>query len=65
VTTDIPPYSVAVGNPAKVVRVWDFDKKCWKKPDDVKNPGIKEVKDNSITMIDPALLTDPKFKVQG
>lgn len=32
VTTDIPPYSVAVGNPAKVVRVWDFEKNCWIKP---------------------------------
>ncbi|MBT1697605.1 glycosyltransferase [Fulvivirgaceae bacterium PWU4] len=32
VTTDIPPYSVAVGNPAKVVRVWDFEKNCWVKP---------------------------------
>jgi acetyltransferase-like isoleucine patch superfamily enzyme len=32
VLTDLPPYSVAVGNPAKVVRVWDFDKKKWVKP---------------------------------
>jgi carbonic anhydrase/acetyltransferase-like protein (isoleucine patch superfamily) len=32
VTTDIPPYSIAVGNPAKVVRVWDFEKNCWMKP---------------------------------
>jgi len=32
VMTDIPPYSVAVGNPAKVVRVWDFEKKEWVKP---------------------------------
>ncbi len=62
VTTDIPPYSVAVGNPAKVVRVWDFEKKCWKKPDDGKD---QPKKDNTITMIDPALLSDPKFKVQG
>lgn len=65
VTTDIPPYSVAVGNPAKVVRVWDFEKKCWKKPDDAKDNAKKEGKDNTITMIDPTLLTDPKFKVQG
>lgn len=33
VTTDIPPYSVAVGNPAKVVRVWDFEKRIWVKPE--------------------------------
>jgi teichuronic acid biosynthesis glycosyltransferase TuaH len=65
VTTDIPPYSVAVGNPARVVRVWDFDKKCWKKPEDAKDQKTKDGKDNTITMIDPALLTDPKFKVQG
>jgi acetyltransferase-like isoleucine patch superfamily enzyme len=32
VMNDIPPYSVAVGNPAKVVRVWDFEKNTWVKP---------------------------------
>lgn len=32
VTTDIPPYSVAVGNPAKVIRVWDFETNTWIKP---------------------------------
>lgn len=32
VMDDIPSYSVAVGNPARVVRVWDFDKKEWVKP---------------------------------
>ena len=32
VTTDIPAYSVAVGNPAKVVRVWDFENRKWVKP---------------------------------
>lgn len=37
VTTDIPPYSVAVGNPAKVVRVWDFENNCWVKPGGVAN----------------------------
>jgi acetyltransferase-like isoleucine patch superfamily enzyme len=29
VTTDIPAYSIAVGNPAKVIRVWNFEKKQW------------------------------------
>ncbi|MCD6569123.1 MAG: acyltransferase [Deltaproteobacteria bacterium] len=29
VTEDIPPYSVAGGNPAKVLRRYDFDKKEW------------------------------------
>lgn len=29
VTKDIPPYSVAVGNPAKVIRRYDFKKKKW------------------------------------
>jgi teichuronic acid biosynthesis glycosyltransferase TuaH len=65
VTTDIPPYSVAVGNPAKVVRVWDFENKCWKKPGEVKDQPKDEIKDNAITMIDPTLLTDPKFKVRS
>lgn len=31
VLDDIPPFSVAVGNPAKVVRIWDFDENKWKK----------------------------------
>lgn len=29
VTKNIPPYSVAVGNPAKVIKKYDFDKKLW------------------------------------
>ena len=29
VTKDIPPYSVAVGNPARVVKRYDSDKKEW------------------------------------
>ena len=29
VTKDIPPYSVAVGNPARVIKRFDFDKKDW------------------------------------
>ncbi len=29
VTKDIPPYSVAVGNPAKVIKRYDFDSKEW------------------------------------
>lgn len=27
VTKDIPPYTIAVGNPARVIKKWDFDKK--------------------------------------
>lgn len=26
---EIPPYSIAVGNPAKVIKKYDFDKKMW------------------------------------
>lgn len=29
VTRDIPPYSVAVGNPARVIKRYDFEKKEW------------------------------------
>lgn len=29
VTKDIPPYSIAVGSPAKVIKQFDFDKKEW------------------------------------
>jgi acetyltransferase-like isoleucine patch superfamily enzyme len=32
VMTDIPPYSIAVGNPAKVVRKWNFALQKWEKP---------------------------------
>jgi acetyltransferase-like isoleucine patch superfamily enzyme len=31
VTHDIPPQSIAVGNPARVVKQWDEEKKIWKK----------------------------------
>jgi acetyltransferase-like isoleucine patch superfamily enzyme len=33
VMTDIPAHSVAVGNPARVVRRWDFTKNSWVKPE--------------------------------
>jgi acetyltransferase-like isoleucine patch superfamily enzyme len=29
VTKNIPPYSVAVGNPARVIKQYDFEKKQW------------------------------------
>ena len=29
VTKNIPPYSVAVGNPAKVIKKYDFEKQEW------------------------------------
>ena len=28
---DIPPKSIAVGSPARVVKQWDEEKKIWKK----------------------------------
>lgn len=31
VTKDIPPYSVAVGNPAKIIRKYNFDQREWLK----------------------------------
>ncbi len=31
VMDDIPPYSIAVGNPAKVVKTWDHEKEVWVK----------------------------------
>ena len=34
VTHDIPEYCVAVGNPAKIVKKYDFDRKCWLKVSD-------------------------------
>jgi acetyltransferase-like isoleucine patch superfamily enzyme len=32
VMDDIPAYSIAVGSPARVVRVWDFSEKKWVRP---------------------------------
>jgi len=34
VNTDIPPYSVAVGSPARVVKRYDFERKQWVKASD-------------------------------
>ncbi|MNY31041.1 putative acetyltransferase [compost metagenome] len=31
VTKDVPDYSVAVGNPARVIKKYDFDTKTWVK----------------------------------
>jgi maltose O-acetyltransferase len=31
VNKSIPPYCIAVGNPCKVIKKWDFDKKIWLK----------------------------------
>jgi acetyltransferase-like isoleucine patch superfamily enzyme len=32
VTKDVPPYSVVVGNPAKIVKKYDFNLNAWIKP---------------------------------
>ena len=37
VTKDIPPYSVAVGNPAKVIKQYNFETKTWEKINQLKN----------------------------
>jgi acetyltransferase-like isoleucine patch superfamily enzyme len=34
VMDDVPPYSIVVGSPAKVIRVWDFQNSKWVKPFD-------------------------------
>jgi glycosyltransferase involved in cell wall biosynthesis/acetyltransferase-like isoleucine patch superfamily enzyme len=61
VTTDIPPYSVAVGNPAKVVRVWDFEKNCWAKPGNAKSASQNDREENErVDAIDLSMLPEPK-----
>jgi len=30
VTKNVPPFSVVVGNPAKIIKQYDFDLKEWK-----------------------------------
>lgn len=30
VTKDIPSYAIAVGNPARVIKIYDFEEKIWK-----------------------------------
>lgn len=35
VMDDIPAYSIAVGSPAKVIRVWNFDEQKWVKPNNM------------------------------
>ncbi|NQZ75624.1 MAG: acyltransferase [Ekhidna sp.] len=45
VMDDIPPYTVAVGNPAKVVRAWDFNSQKWKKV------GSEPISDNQISKL--------------
>ncbi len=40
---DIPPYTIAVGNPARVVKTWDFDRSEWvsvKVQSSVSQPGL-------------------------
>jgi len=51
VTTDIPPYSIAVGNPAKVVRVWDHEVMKW-----VKAPENNESKNTHTISLAPDLI---------
>lgn len=31
VTKSIPPYSIAVGSPAKIIKIWNFEKFEWEK----------------------------------
>lgn len=42
VTTDIPDYCVAVGNPAVVIKQYDFDRHEWKKVSDTINKYKKK-----------------------
>lgn len=32
VTKNVPPYSIVAGNPAKIVKQYNFETKCWERP---------------------------------
>ena len=48
VLDDIPPYSVAVGNPARVVRVWDHAREEWVKPNTIDSTDIPQSHETAI-----------------
>ena len=37
VTKDVNPYTVVVGNPAHIIKVWDFEQQQWKKHEAAKS----------------------------
>lgn len=43
VMDDIPPYTIAVGNPAKVVRKWNQETKTWERTDATSNLDIESL----------------------
>lgn len=43
VTCDIPPFSIAVGSPAKVIKRYDFFQHCWKKIDEYNEENNKNL----------------------
>jgi acetyltransferase-like isoleucine patch superfamily enzyme len=45
VMDDVPPYSIVVGSPAKVIRVWDFENKKWVKPATQEQLKVKPVEE--------------------
>ena len=48
VMTDIPPYSIAVGNPARVVRVWDHHSQKWIKTVNAESLEISSLEKNRL-----------------
>jgi len=52
VMDDIPPYTIAIGNPARVVKKWDFTKNSWVKAD--KNYTELEITHDFITPLKQA-----------
>jgi len=71
VTKNIPPFSIAVGNPCKVIKRYDFDKEEWIKMNNfntnmekkmpLENEYIKELKSNSEKIEMPLMAATSKY----
>jgi acetyltransferase-like isoleucine patch superfamily enzyme len=56
VMDDVPPYSIVVGSPAKVIRVWDFENRKWVKPHtNINDQPINDGNDSDLVNLIPRI----------